>query len=88
MFENKTEDSTIQEKLEFKLNVACSSFLTQTNTCDSDEFARFLSSGQLTAKKSLKLEMAIKYDEIRPLIQILSSNFILQGTIKKNFVAN
>lgn len=83
IMKKKSEDSTTtQEKLDFKLNIPCSSFLTTAHGCrNSDEFSEWLSSGQLTSKRSIKL-VETAFDDIRAPTRILQANFALQGNIQ------
>ncbi|XP_071119601.1 AP-3 complex subunit delta-1-like isoform X1 [Haliotis cracherodii] len=50
----KSDDGSTHEKLDFKLQLPCSSYLV-TTPCKSDEFAELLASGDLPEKGSCKL---------------------------------
>ena len=64
--------SSIQEKIDFKMNVPCSSFLVESS-CDSDDLAKWLTSGQLTAKHSLKCETQGSGNDIQQAVERLTS---------------
>ncbi|CAF0737741.1 unnamed protein product [Brachionus calyciflorus] len=71
----KSDLGTIQDKIDFKLKIPCSSFLIPTS-CDNDEFSKWLSSGQLTSKYSIKCNIS-NYEDINSILGILTSNFHL-----------
>ncbi|KAK7490361.1 hypothetical protein BaRGS_00018340 [Batillaria attramentaria] len=51
----KSADSSTQEKVDFRISLPCSAYLL-TSPCKSEDFANLLSSGDLTAKGSAKVE--------------------------------
>ncbi|XP_050403527.1 AP-3 complex subunit delta-1 isoform X1 [Patella vulgata] len=50
----KSDDGSSHEKLDFRLNLPCSSYLVST-PCKSSEYTNFLSGGELSAKSSLQV---------------------------------
>jgi len=53
--------SSVQEKIDFKLNLSCSSYLVQSS-CDSNKFTDYLSSGELSYKQAAKFELKQGHD--------------------------
>ena len=72
MLMNK-ENGSSHEKIDFKIPLPCSSFLLN-NSCDNDDFAKWLSSGQLTAKYSIRCG-PLASDDINTITNKLCSKF-------------
>lgn len=72
MLMNK-KDGSLHEKVDFKMQLPCTSFLIK-NSCDNDDFAKWLSSGQLNSKYSIRIESLNNYD-IQSISQKLTSHF-------------
>lgn len=72
MLMNK-ESGSSHEKIDFKLKLCCSTFLIK-NSCDNDDFAKWLGSGQLNAKYSVKCK-TLNPGNIESIINRLCTNF-------------
>jgi len=73
------ENGSIHEKVDFKMQLPCSTFLLKNATCDDRDFARWLTSGQLSAKHSVKCEH-VNLGSAQAVTQMLCSRFNISGT--------
>ena len=73
------ESGSMHEKLDFKLELPVSAFLVKS-PCDNQDFAKWLSSGDLTAKYSVKCE-SLNVEDIQSVIKLLCLNLDISGKI-------
>lgn len=71
------ESGSMHEKLDFKMDLPVSSFLVKSS-CDSQDFSKWLSSGDMTAKHSVKCE-SLAAEDITSIIKQICSNFDISG---------
>lgn len=71
------EAGSMHEKLDFKMDLPVSSFLVKSS-CDSQDFSKWLSSGDMTARHSVKCE-SLAAEDITSIIKQICSNFDISG---------
>jgi len=76
------KEGSVHEKVDFKMQLPCSTFLVKSATCDDADFARWLSSGQLSARHSVRCER-VQAGSVQEVTQRLCSEFNVSGGLGK-----